>query len=186
MIKHVRKDGNLHMNTENIKKPDFIHNEEYDINIRPYLTTNDIIEIAETAMTMENPMEQEISIAVNTLRACTDIDKDELFTMEVDDIMWSGLWQTVVVEIVNFDMVLSYISYYENAGIAISKFLNKTLPKFLESIDKDLNKYIKKLPKGSEWDEFMKNTPKMLEDVLNQVKADGNADIIAGAAKMGE
>ena len=131
-------------------------------------------------------MEQEISIAVNTIRLCTDIDEEELDVMEIDDIMWSGLWQTVANEIINFDMILSYIHYYENAGIALANFLNKTLPKFMESIDKDLNKYIKKLPKGAEWDEFMQNTPKMLEDVLEQVKKDGNADIIAGAVKMGE
>ena len=173
------------MNTEKIKKPDVIYNEEYDINIRPYLTANDVVEIAETAMMMENPMEQEISIAINTIRACTDISEEELSAMEIDDIMWSGLWQAVASEVLNVDMVLSYLGYYENAGIAISNFLNKTLPKFLESIDKDLNKYIKKLPKGAEWDEFMKNTPKMLEDVLNQVKEDGNADIIKGALKMG-
>lgn len=175
------------MNKELIKMPEVIYNEEYDINIRPYLTADEIVQIAETALTMANPMEQEISIAVNTLRFCTDMNDDgALDDMEIDNIMWSGLWQTVAEEILNFDMVLAYIHYRENAGIAIANFLNKTAPKFMDALDKNLNKYIKKLPKGAEWDEFMQNTPKMLEDVLEQVKQDGNADIIAGALKMGE
>lgn len=173
------------MNKEFIKLPDSIYNAEYDINIRPYLTADEVTQVAETAMMMENPMEQEISIAVNVLRMCTDMNDDgELDKMDVDTIMWSGLWQTVAQEILNFDMVLAYIHYKENAGIAIANFLNKTAPKFMDSLDKSLNKYIKKLPKGAEWDEFMQNTPKMLEDVLEQVKQDGNADIIAGAMKM--
>ena len=175
------------MNKELIKMPEVIYNEEYDINIRPYLTADEIVQIAETALTMENPMEQEISIAVNTLRFCTYMNDDgTLDDMEIDTIMWSGLWQTVAEEILNFDMVLAYIHYRENAGIAIANFLNKTAPKFMDALDKNLNKYIKRLPKGAEWDEFMQNTPKMLEDVLEQVKQDGNADIIAGALKMGE
>ena len=175
------------MKIENVVLPEMIYNEEYDIHIRPYLTADEIIQVAETAMTMDNPMEQEISIAVNVLRMCTDMNDDgELDKMEVDTIMWSGLWQTVAQEILNFDMVLAYIHYKENAGIAIANFLNKTAPKFMGSLDKSLNKYIKKLPKGAEWDGFVQNTPKMLKDVLEQVKQDGNAEIIAGAAKMGE
>ena len=105
--------------------------------------------------------------------------------LDIDDIMWSGIWQAVSEEVMNIDAVLVYINYYENAGISLAKFLNFTLPNFLTSIDKDLNKYIKKLPKGDGWNDFMQNTPKMLKDVLEQVKKDGNADIIAGAMKMG-
>ena len=35
------------MNIENIRKPETIYNEEFDINIRPYLTVSEIAEIAE-------------------------------------------------------------------------------------------------------------------------------------------
>ena len=175
------------MKIENVVLPEMIYNEEYDIHIRPYLTADEIIQVAETAMTMDNPMEQEVSIAVNVIRMCTDANDDgALDDMDIDRIMWSGLWQTVAEEIMNFDMVLAYIHYRENAGIALANFLNKTAPQFLNALDKGLNKYIKRLPKGAEWNEFMQEAPKMLEDVLKQVKEDGNAEIIAGAAKMGE
>ena len=174
------------MNTEAIKLPQTVWNEKYGIHIRPYLKGDEIVNIAEGALKMDNPFEQEVAIAVNTILCCTDANEDGVIdNMPIDDIMFSGLWQTVADEVMNLDMVMAYMHYKENAEIAIANFLNTTLPKFMDNLDKDMNKYIKRLPKGAEWDDFMKNTPKMLEDVLEQVKKDGNAEIIKGAMKMG-
>lgn len=175
------------MNIENIRRPETIYNEEFDINIRPYLTVSEIAEIAEGAMRLDNAIEQEVSIAVNVILTCTDANEEgDVDDMPIDDIMWGGLWAVVSDAVKNLDAIAVYMRYKENAGIAIAKFLNDVLPKFLESIDKDLNKYIKRLPKGKEWDEFVKNVPESLDEILKITKDDGNAEIIRGAAKMGE
>ena len=175
------------MNIENINRPEIIYNEEFDINIRPYLKVEEIKEIANGALRFDNAIEQEVAIAVSVILACTNANDDgAIDDMEIDDIMWGGLWAVVSEAVKNLDAIAVCMRYQENAGIAIAKFLNNTAPKFLESLDKDLNKYIKRLPKGAGWDDFMKEAPKMLADILAQVEADGNADIIRGAAKMGE
>lgn len=175
------------MNIESVIKPDTIYNGEFDINIRPYLTVSEIADIAEGALRLDNAIEQEVAIAVNVILACTDANKDgAIDNMEIDDIMWGGLWAVVSDAVKNLDAIAVYMRYKENAGIAIARFLNDTLPKFMDKIDKDLDKYIKKLPKGKEWNAFMKEVPESLDKILDIAKQDGNAEIIAGAMKMGE
>ena len=175
-----------------ITMPKEIYFEEYDLHVRPYLTLEEVVSIGELVVQADNPIEQEMTIAMNTLICCTkltaedfqapeaegeeDVDVDVL---DIGDIMISGMWDEIKFEIVNISMVYDYVRYFESPQIAIAKFLNKTLPEMLD-------KYVDRLPKDGEWEEVIEKLPKSLNEVLKLAKEDGNADIIRGAFKMGE
>lgn len=172
--------------------PKEIYFEEYDLRVRPYLTLEEVVSIGELVVQADNPIEQEMTIAMNTLICCTELTADDFQMPEVEDaedvdvdildigeIILSGMWEEVKREIINITMVYDYVKYFESPQIAISKFLNKTLPEMLD-------KYVDRLPKDGEWEEVIEKLPKSLNEVLELAKEDGNADIIRGALKMGE
>lgn len=165
---------------------------EYDLHVRPYLTLEEVVSIGELVVQADNPIEQEMTIAMNTLVCCTDLTAEDFQMPEVEDaedvdvdvldigeIIISGMWEEIKREIINITMVYDYVKYFESPQIAISKFLNKTLPEMLD-------KYVDRLPKDGEWEEVIEKLPKSLNEVLELAKEDGNADIIRGALKMGE
>ena len=175
-----------------IKMPKEMYFEEYDLYVRPYLTLEEVVSIGELVVQADNPIEQEMTVAMNTLICCTkltaedfqapesegeeDVDVDVL---DIGDIMISGMWDEIKFEIVNISMVYDYVRYFESPQIAIARFLNQTLPNMLD-------KYVDRLPKDGEWEEVIEKLPKSLNEVLELAKEDGNADIIRGAFKMGE
>lgn len=178
-----------------LKMPKEMYFEEYDLHVRPYLTLEEVVSIGELVVQADNPIEQEMTIAMNTLICCTELTTEDFQAPEVDgeedsesvdvdvldigDIMISGMWDTIKSEIANISMVYDYVRYFESPQIAIAKFLNQTLPNMLD-------KYVDRLPKDGEWEEVIEKLPKSLNEVLELAKEDGNADIIRGAFKMGE
>ena len=170
-----------------LEMPKDFYIEELDLTVKPYIPADIVVDIAETALTMNNRMEQEICVAVNVLRECTDANVDEaLDNMDVDYIMYSGMWDIVEAHIMNVDAIWEYIEHSEDVGVAIAKFLNVTLADFLEKIDGDLTKYIDNMPQGEELTEFIKNAPEKLNEVLSMVKENDNAEIIKGAMALNE
>ena len=178
-----------------LKMPKEMYFEEYDLHVRPYLTLEEVVSIGELVVQADNPIEQEMTIAMNTLICCTKLTAEDFQAPEVEDeedsegvdvdvldigdIMISGMWDEIKFEIVNISMVYDYVRYFESPQIAIAKFLNQTLPNMLD-------KYVDRLPKDGEWEEVIEKLPKSLNEVLELAKEDGNADIIRGAFKMGE
>ena len=175
-----------------IKMPKEMYFEEYDLYVRPYLTLEEVISIGELVVQADNPIEQEMTIAMNTLICCTKLTAEDFQApesegeedadadvLDIGDIMISGMWDEIKFEIANISMVYDYVRYFESPQIAIAKFLNQTLPNMLD-------KYVDKLPKDGEWEEVIDKLPKSLNEVLELAKEDGNADIIRGALKMGE
>lgn len=177
-----------------LKMPKEVYFEKYDLRVRPYLTADEIASIGELVIQASNPIEQEMTIAMNTLICCTDLtindfqmpevedaeDEDvDANVLDIDEIMISGMWEEIKSEIINIYMLYDYVKYFESPQIAIAKFLNKTLPEMLD-------KYVDRLPKDGEWEEVLDKLPKSLNEVLELAKEDGNADIIRGALKMGE
>lgn len=178
-----------------LRMPKEMYFEEYDLHVRPYLTLEEIMSIGELVVQADNPIEQEMTIAMNTLICCTKLTAEDFQAPEVEgeedaveadadvldigDIMISGMWDAIKYEIVNISMIYDYVRYFESPQIAIAKFLNKTLPEMLD-------KYVDKLPKDGEWEEVIEKLPRSLNEVLELAKEDGNADIIRGAFKMGE
>ena len=175
-----------------IKMPKEMYFEEYDLYVRPYLTLEEVVSIGELVVQADNPIEQEMTIAMNTLICCTKLTAEDFQApesegeedadadvLDIGEIMISGMWDTIKSEISNISMVYDYVRYFESPQIAIAKFLNHTLPNMLD-------KYVDKLPKDGEWEEVVEKLPKSLNEVLELAKEDGNADIIRGALKMGE
>ena len=178
-----------------LKMPKEMYFEEYDLHVRPYLTLEEVLSIGELVVQADNPIEQEMTIAMNTLICCTELttedfqvpeseDEEDSESVDVDaldigDIMISGMWDAIKYEIANISMIYDYVRYFESPQIAIAKFLNQTLPNMLD-------KYVDRLPKDGEWEEVIEKLPKSLNEVLELAKEDGNADIIRGAFKMGE
>lgn len=170
---------------KDITMPKDYHSEKYDLDIQTYIPSELVADIAETALQMNSYIEQQICIAVNVIRECTNIDVEKVLDeMDVNVIMYSGLWEEVKRHIINMHEIYNYIAYAEDAQIAVAKFFNATLPEFMEKIDKDLTKYIKKMPKGKEWDELVKDIPKSMNDLLKTLEEDGNAEVIKGALKL--
>lgn len=165
--------------------PKEVYIKELDLNVKPYIPSDIVVDIAETALTMDSKMEQEICIAVNVIRECTDANVDEaLDNLDVDYIMYSGMWDMIQNTIKNVGEIRKYIAHKENVGVAVAKFLNVTVVDFLDKIDKDLGKYIEKLPQGDELTDFIKNAPEKLNEVLATVMENDNADIIKGAMAL--
>ena len=175
-----------------ITMPKEIYFEEYDLHVRPYLTLEEVVSIGELVVQADNPIEQEMTIAMNTLICCTKLTAEDFQApeaedeedadadvLDIGDIIISGMWDVIKLEISNISMVYDYVRYFESPQIAIAKFLNQTLPNMLD-------KYVDKLPKDGEWEEVIEKLPKSLNEVLELAKEDGNADIIRGALKMGE
>ena len=175
-----------------LKMPKEMYFEEYDLYVRPYLTLEEVVSIGELVVQADNPIEQEMTIAMNTLICCTKLTAEDFQApesegeedadadvLDIGEIMISGMWDTIKSEISNISMVYDYVRYFESPQIAIAKFLNHTLPNMLD-------KYVDKLPKDGEWEEVVEKLPKSLNEVLELAKEDGNADIIRGALKMGE
>ena len=159
--------------------PKELYLEKYDLHIRPYLTCEEIVSIGELAIQAENPIEQEMTIALNVLVCCTDLTEDEARELDLDVVLYSGLWDKMLEVIKNITSLYDYIAYFESANIAIARFLNKTIPDMAQE-------YIDKLPKDGEWEKVIEKLPTSLNQVLEVAKEDGNADIIRGALKMGE
>ena len=168
------------MNINAIKLSEGEYNEEYDVNIRPYLTHDDIISIGETALTMENLAEIDACIAYNAILATTDAKPEELDELDIDTIMYSGFWAEVASQIVNLQDVYDYIAYAQNLDIVVSKFINDILPTLIDNLDNQLSEYLDKMS-----DKGIKNISDELEKIMKIVKEDDNAEIIKGALKMG-
>ena len=175
-----------------LRMPKEMYFEAYDLHVRPYLTLEEIMSIGELVVQADNPIEQEMTIAMNTLICCTKLTAEDFQVpesegeedadadvLDIGDIMVSGMWDAIKYEIANISMIYDYVRYFESPQIAIAKFLNKTLPEMLD-------KYVDRLPKDGEWEEVIEKLPKSLNEVLELAKEDGNADIIRGAFKMGE
>lgn len=173
-----------------LKMPKEMYFEEYDLHVRPYLTLEEVLSIGELVVQADNPIEQEMTIAMNTLICCTELTTEDFQApedaedadadvLDIGNIMISGMWDAIKSEIANISMVYDYVRYFESPQIAIAKFLNQTLPNMLDE-------YVDKLPKDGEWEEVIEKLPKSLNEVLELAKEDGNADIIRGALKMGE
>ena len=162
-----------------LEMPKELYLEKYDLHIRSYLTCEEIISIGELAIQAENPIEQEMTIALNVLVCCTDLTEDEARELDLDVVLYSGLWDEMLEIIKNIASLYDYIAYFESTNIAIARFLNKTIPDMAQE-------YIDKLPKDGEWEKVIEKLPTSLNQVLEVAKEDGNADIIRGALKMGE
>ena len=180
---------------EEFKIPQDVYDEQFDIHIRPYLTTEDIIEIAKKMLLCDSELMQRYSLIVDVLRACTDIDDEYLYWGTEEDeedkflgwdlIIQSGLWGVVEKWVYNdIQHIWDYVLDKEDSSKAIARFVNQDLTEALNKAIEILEKWEKKMPRGKQWNEIMTALPNNLKDILTTIKEDGNAEIINNAMKM--
>lgn len=149
---------------------------KWDVSVRPYLTSEDIVDIAETMLLYDNKLEQHMALMMGVLERCTDIDIKILEETDVDRFIYSGLWADVRENIAGVKDILEYVEYKESANVAIAKFVNTTLTDALTKLIE--------LISNTDLDNILANDTIALKDALNLIKEDGNAEILKNVFQM--
>ena len=148
----------------------------WDVSVRPYLTSEDIVDIAETMLLYDNKLEQHMALMMGVLERCTDIDIKILEETDVDRFIYSGLWADVRQNIAGVKDILEYVEHKESANVTIAKFVNTTLTDaFTKLIDLISNTDITKA---------LDNDTGALKEALSLIKEDGNAELLKNVFQM--
>lgn len=149
---------------------------KWDVSVRPYLTSEDIVDIAESMLLYDNKLEQHMALMMGVLERCTDIDIKILEETDVDRFIYSGLWADVRENIAGVKDILEYVEHKESANVAIAKFVNTTLTDALTKLIE--------LISNTDLDNILTNDTVALKDALNLIKEDGNAEILKNVFQM--
>ena len=149
---------------------------KWDVSVRPYLTSEDIVDIAESMLLYDNKLEQHMALMMCVLERCTDIDIKILEETDVDRFIYSGLWADVRENIAGVKDILEYVEHKESANVAIAKFVNTTLTDALTKLIE--------LISNTNLDNILANDTIALKDALNLIKEDGNAEILKNVFQM--
>lgn len=149
---------------------------KWDVSVRPYLTSEDIVDIAESMLLYDNKLEQHMALMMGVLERCTDIDIKILEETDVDRFIYSGLWADVRENIAGVKDILEYVEHKESANVAIAKFINTTLTDALTKLIE--------LISNTDLDNILTNDTVALKDALNLIKEDGNAEILKNVFQM--
>ena len=149
---------------------------KWDVSVRPYLTSEDIVDIAESMLLYDNKLEQHMALMMGVLERCTDIDIKILEETDVDRFIYSGLWADVRENIAGVKDILEYVEHKESANVAIAKFVNTTLTDALTKLIE--------LISNNNLDNILENDTIALKDALNLIKEDGNAEILKNVFQM--
>lgn len=139
-----------------LKMPETIYNEKFDIHIRPYLLIEECYDIAlHVVNECDTPMAKQIARDCNMLKFCTDIENLETYLYS--DLYNSGLIEAVQNEVVNFYDILDFERQLSSAetrfgalidsATALLTDIDKKLPEKLDmkTITKSLDNAVKKL-----------------------------------------
>ena len=120
-----------------IKGNQTVYLEDYDVTVNKYLTYAQIQQIANAVVAAsandsdDTWANRQTNIDMLMLYHATDISKEKLEEIGHDDLLTSGLIDSVQFRIENYHEIYEAIDYIENNQRAISKML-KSLPKVLE------------------------------------------------------
>ena len=120
-----------------IKGNQTVYLEDYDITVNKYLTYAQIQQIANAVVAAsvndadDTWANRQTNIDMLMLYHATDISKEKLEEIGHDDLLTSGLIDTVQFRIENYHEIYEAIDYIENNQRAINRLL-KSLPKVLE------------------------------------------------------
>lgn len=149
---------------------------KWDVSVRPYLTSEDIVDIAESMLLYDNKLEQHMTLMMGVLERCTDIDIKILEETDVDRFIYSGLWADVRENIAGVKDILEYVEYKESANVAIAKFVNTTLT--------DVVVKLTELISNTDIAKVFDSDLESLRNSLNLIKEDGNAEILKNVFQM--
>lgn len=107
--------------------------DDFDVNVKHYLTLGEIDEIAMEVAKLGTFLEREQMICYKVLCYCTDIGEDVIAELDPDEIIKSGLWDNVESEIYNFYAIHAAIKFYESPVRLLSD-IAKMIPGLEESL----------------------------------------------------
>lgn len=132
-----------------LKYAEMIHNERFDIDIKPYLITAEIELIVDKILEQDNMIHRDIIKNMLVIKFCTNIENvDE---MDYDLVVSSGLLSEIL------DIVENY--YDIDTYVLRSESVENSVKKFLENTSIVIDKATKSMPK----------TPKAWEKMFGQL-----------------
>lgn len=138
------------MNKEKFVLPENVHINEFDVDVRPYLTLEEVATIAEAMMKAEDWCQMEVVLNSNILRYCV-VNAEELDGMDYEVLKHSGFIKAVKSCVNNYYDIYDYIEAKTSNAAMLGEFLKEFV--------KVLDKAQKKLPKKAE-----------LTDIIGQAK----------------
>lgn len=110
--------------------------ENYDVEVKQYLTFSQIQEIINNILQADTYEERENTINYFLLVFMTNIGKDIIDELGPDIFVESGLMNEVKSSIKNIDKLYEGITYHESTGKALRE-ISKSLPIYLEEMKKN-------------------------------------------------
>lgn len=110
--------------------------ENYDVEVKQYLTFSQIQEIINSVLQVDTYEERENTINYLLLIFMTNIGKDIVDELGPDIFVESGLMNEVKNSIKNIDKLYEGITYHESTGKALRE-ISKSLPTYLEEMKKN-------------------------------------------------
>lgn len=110
--------------------------ENYDIEVKQYLTFSQIQEIINSILQVDTYEERENTINYLLLVFMTNIGKEVVDELGPDIFVESGLMNEVKDSIKNIDKLYEGITYHESTGKALRE-ISKSLPTYLEEMKKN-------------------------------------------------
>lgn len=128
-----------------------IYLEDYEVNVNPYLTFNQIDTIVNAILEEDNFLGRQMVKDMYIIKFATDIEMTEEVTSdEYDKYILSGLLDEIKPNIINLYLVDKLVNKADSIEISVKKSLNSletTIDNFLVGTEKILDKAQKKLPK---------------------------------------
>lgn len=138
-----------------LKKPENIYLEEYDVTLRPYLTLQEQKAITNLMMDSDDMFDRKISLISGVIEFCTDITDD--LDVDINDVVASGLWHEIE------DKMFDYITDIE---VAVEKYdsMSWVFSKLCDSLTANINKLAESLPTE---DKFLEVAKTLMEKQSN-------------------
>lgn len=97
-----------------LKKPENVYLEKYDISVKPYLSYDEIQVILNAVEQFDMWSERQTNIDVLMLYFCTDIGKDKIEEIGHELLLSSGLIDDVRREVLNMNEVYTGLAYNDS------------------------------------------------------------------------
>ena len=118
-----------------LKKPENVYLEKYDISVKPYLSYDEIQVILNAVEQFDTWSERQTNIDVLMLYFCTDIGKDKIEEIGHELLLSSGLIDDVRRKVVNMNEVYAGLAYNDSISREM-KLIMKDLKKIAGVGDK--------------------------------------------------
>lgn len=124
------------MKKELVEKPiNYVYNETFDIEIKDWLTLDDIQAIVNGAQTIDDYIQRDYWINCAVLGIC--VPNGELDGMDYDLLMANGLIHEVIATVRNYDMIYHYLEQYQSTREEVKQLFQEII-NFLKNVEKKM------------------------------------------------